>query len=494
MDKFSIIKLKLDGVSNRQVAKILRIDRKTVAEYWNEYSANLEKLGYDVTSEEDLRALQSRMLDAPKYDSSARKPIKYTPQLDAFLDDILEAEEEKLKTLGWKKQQLTGVQIYEMVKDAGYDIGRSTLNAYIKEKRQKYKEAFIRQEYDFADRLEYDFGEVVLIIAGTKEKCHMAVFGAPRSSFRWAYLYRNQKKAVFLDSHVRFFEMVGGVYKEVVYDNMKNVVSKFIGRSEKELNPDLLKMSLYYGYDINVTNCFSGNEKGFVEGSVKELRKELFSKQYKFDSFETAEKYMQEKLLELNKDSLIEEEKLHLKPLKPKLELGIISKQVVDKYSFVRVENNFYSVPDYLVGREVTIKNYLRELLVYADSGIVAKHKKVDGFGAMQVNIFHYLDTLAKKPGAVKNSKALKSKAELKTIYDTYFTKRTKEFIDILNENKDLSYAALQEVLLSRGKAVIVYESSPPKTIEENITRQTKTQISKLSELLLKGGGTEYVN
>lgn len=44
----------------------------------------------------------------------------------------------------------------------------------------------------------------------------------------------NQKKDVFLDSHVRFFEMVGGVYREVVYDNMKNVVTRFIGRNEKE--------------------------------------------------------------------------------------------------------------------------------------------------------------------------------------------------------------------------------------------------------------------
>ncbi len=32
--------------------------------------------------------------------------------------------------------------------------------------------------------------------------------------------------------------MVGGVYKEVVYDNMRNVVSRFIGRNERELNED----------------------------------------------------------------------------------------------------------------------------------------------------------------------------------------------------------------------------------------------------------------
>lgn len=53
-----------------------------------------------------------------------------------------------------------------------------------------------------------------------------------------------------MDAHVKFFEDIGGIYKEVVYDNMKNVVNKFIGKNEDVLNEDLIKMSLYYGFDI----------------------------------------------------------------------------------------------------------------------------------------------------------------------------------------------------------------------------------------------------
>ena len=492
MDKYAIIRLKLDGKSNRSVAKTLGIDRKTVADYWNEYSEMLAKLGMDTNSAEDLRTLQSRMLDEPKYDSSNRRPIKYTPEIDAYLDEILAAEEEKNRILGHHKQQLTGVQIHEMVRAKGFDIGRTVISDHVREKRQKFKEAYIRQEYELGDRLEYDFGEVELVVADVKRKYHIAVFAAPASKFRWAYIYTSQNKEVFLDSHVRFFAFIGGVYKEVVYDNMRNVVSRFIGRSEKELNCDLIKMSLYYDFNINVTNCFSGNEKGYVEGSVKVLRKELFAKRYKFDSFEEIEQYMNKKLTELNSNSLINEEKCFLNPVKPDLELGIISRQVVDKYSFVRVDNNFYSVPDYLVGKEVTVKTYLREILVYADSGIVAKHKRVDGFGEMQVNIFHYLDTLAKKPGAVKNSKALKSKAALKTIYDTYFTKRTKEFIELLKNNKDLSYEDLQTVLIKAGRANIIYCSTPLNAMEENINSKAKDQVNRLSEIFF--GGSKYVN
>lgn len=37
MDKLSIIKLKEQGYSNRKVERILKINRKTVGKYWNEY-------------------------------------------------------------------------------------------------------------------------------------------------------------------------------------------------------------------------------------------------------------------------------------------------------------------------------------------------------------------------------------------------------------------------------------------------------------------------
>ena len=159
-----------------------------------------------------------------------------------------------------------------MLVDQGFDISYCTIINKIREKNKKAKECFIKQSYNYGERLEYDFGEVKLLINGSLGTYHMAVISSPAGDFRWAYLYRNQKKEAFLDSHVKFFEMVGGVYKEVTYDNMKNVVTKFIGKNQKELNEDLLKLSIYYGFNINVTNCFSGNEKGHVEGSVKIIR------------------------------------------------------------------------------------------------------------------------------------------------------------------------------------------------------------------------------
>ncbi|MDL2294794.1 IS21 family transposase, partial [Ruminococcaceae bacterium OttesenSCG-928-D13] len=247
---------------------------------WNEYQLLSSQLGQPGV---DKKAVQEKMTEEPRYNSAGRVRRKYTAEIDARLREIEAEEHAKTRRMGTgHKQKLTNKQIHEILVEEGYDISLVTINIELARIRQKQKEVYIRQTYEYGERLEYDFGEVLLNCGEGMKTYHMAVLSSPCSDFRWLYLYTNQKKDVFLDSHVKFFEMVGGCYREVVYDNMKNVVSKFIGKNEKELNADLIKMAMYYGYQINVTNCFRGNEKGHVENSVKVLRNQLFSRHYTF--------------------------------------------------------------------------------------------------------------------------------------------------------------------------------------------------------------------
>ena len=487
-EKHAIIKLKEEGHSNREVARLTGIHRKTVARYWNEYLKQLDTL--PITG--DVRALQEAIVTTPKYYSGSRSPRKYTEEIDVLLDLILVDETVKDAALGGRhKQKLTNVQIHGMVRDAGHDIGITVLSDHIREKRAKAKEAFIRQEYDFGARIEYDFGEVKLVIGDKADTYYMSVLSSPAADFRWAYLYTSQKKEVFMDSHVRFFEMAGGCYEETVYDNMKNVVTRFVGRSEKQLNTDLLKMSIYYGFKINVTNCFAGNEKGHVEGSVKIIRNKVFAAKYQFETLADAEAYLTKKLVEMNEGSAFEEERRHLRPYRPPLELAEISDQKVDKYSFVRVDNNFYSVPDYLVGRQVLVKNYATEIEVYSVGNKVCSHKKKEGFHETSVEIVHYLDTFLRKPGALKNSVALKSKAELKAVFDKYFTGRTREFIAILKENTDKELPDVVNILMAAKDPMYNADAA---TIEDNIMEKTVSGLAALSVLFGSKGGEYYAN
>ena len=479
LDKAAIIRLKEQGLSNRGVARELGIDKKTVNKYWNEYKDNLKKLK-ETTDATEISKIQENITSAPKYNSENRIRRKVTPEFLNALEKILEDEEKKVKVLGTHKQALTKQQIYELLKKQGFSLSYSTVVLEMKRIKNSGKECFIRQDYDFGDRLEYDFGEVKLVINGITKKYYIAVLSSPAGNFRWCYLYDNCKKDVFLDSHVRFFEMIGGVWKEVVYDNMRNVVSKFIGKNEKELNEDLVKMSLYYGFDINVTNAFSGNEKGYVEGSVKYLRNKIFAENYKFNSEEAAIEYMESQIMKLNENSKIEEEKKKLKTTKPPLELAEIRKSFVNKYSFVQIENNFYSVPEYLVGLSVTSKIYYNKILIYSNNEFVCEHKKLDGNKKISADIRHYLKTLTFKPGALKNSYVLKSNPKLKSIFDKYYTNNPKKFIDIISKNKEKSDVELEEILITHSNNLV--ENT---RYNNNINNLTRIQTSMYNQIMI---------
>ena len=479
MDKSSIIKLKEQGYSNRKVEKMLKINRKTIAKYWNEYQTNIEKLN-NTKDDLEIKEIQEKIVAKPKYNSKNRVKRKITPEFITALKNILNEELEKEKILGTNKQALTKLQIYELLKKQGFDISYSSVANEIAKIKNSGKECFIRQDYEFGDRLEYDFGEVKLVINGITRKYYIAVLSSPAGNFRWCYLYDNCKKEIFLDSHVRFFKMLGGVYKEIVYDNMRNVVTKFIGKNEKELNEDLVKMSIYYGFEINVTNAFSGNEKGYVEGSVKYLRNKIFAENYKFISEEAAIEYMESQLIKLNENSQIEEEKKQLKIAKPPLELANITSSVVNKYGFIQIENNFYSVPEYLVGRKVTSKIYYNKILVYSDYELICEHKKIDGTKKISADIRHYLKTLSKKPGALKNSYALKSNPNLRTIYNKYYIQKPKDFIQIIAENKEKSDKELEKILIKKSTNLIVLEEE-----KNNINNLTRKQTSMYNQIMI---------
>lgn len=479
LDKAAIIRLKEQGLSNRGVARELGIDKKTVNKYWNEYKDNIKELN-ETTDTAKISEIQENITSAPKYNSENRIRRKVTPEFLNALEKILEEEEKKIKTLGTNKQALTKQQIYELLKKQGFPLSYSTVVLEMKRIKNSGNECFIRQDYDFGDRLEYDFGEVKLVINGITKKYYIAVLSSPAGNFRWCYLYDNCKKDVFLDSHVRFFKMIGGVWKEIVYDNMRNVVSKFIGKNEKELNEDLIKMSLYYGFDINVTNAFSGNEKGYVEGSVKYLRNKIFAENYKFSSEEAAIEYMESQLMKLNENSKIEEEKKILKPTNPPLELAEIRKSFVNKYSFVQIENNFYSVPEYLVGLTVTSKIYYNKILIYSNNELVCEHKKIDGIKKISADIRHYLKTLTFKPGALRNSYVLKSNPKLKSIFDKYYTNNPKKFIDIISKNKEKTDIELEEILITNSGNLV--ENT---RYNNNINSLTRIQTSMYNQIMI---------
>lgn len=479
MDLQTLIRLHNEGKSVRAIARTMNISKNTVQKYVKQYE-DLYHNAQSGSSEDNLKFMEFLTGPTRKKETKPRKRSKLTPDVLALIERILEDERQKEYLLGKRnKQMLTKTQIHQLVIREGYDISLSTVSNAIKELLLETKECFIKQVYQYGDRFEYDFGECSLIIDGELKKLNMAVLTACASGFRWAYLYETQKFDVFLESQIRFFEMLGGTFKEGVYDNMRNVVESF-HKKDKKLNERLLKFASWYHFRVVTCNPRSGNEKGTVEGAVKVIRRKIFGPRYEFSSLEEARQYLETELVELNRNSTIEEEKRFLRTLPGRYEAARIERRKVSNYSLVRFEQNDYSVPEKLVGEEVTLKVYAEKIdFIYGDQ-IVASYARQKGKKKTCMDIRHYLRTLTRKPGALKNSKVLKEAKVLHQLYIDHFTDRPKEFIAILMANQDRSD---QELIEAVKNSLIESDSDQNQTNQAVLDPDEYDQLQAISEM-----------
>ena len=103
--------------------------------------------------------------------------------------------------------------------------------------------------------------------------------------------------------------------------------------------------------------------------------------------------------------------------------------------------------------------------------------------GKTCIDIRHYLNTFVKKPGALRNSTALKSVPELKDIFDTYYKDNPRLFIDKLNENRSADLSELPGLLKPGIKT-----KQNTNWVQDAISRQ----LQSISGLFI--GGIKNVN
>jgi len=499
-----IISYYRDGDSERKIARRLKISRTTVRRYLEEYKQAREAI---CSLEKPDGQLIDELVKPPRYISENRDKRKLTPEITGEIDALLKLNKEK-KSQGLHKQVLKKIDILDHLHDKGYDIGYTSVCEYISKKNNKKKEAYIRQVYDPGDICEFDWGEVKLFIDGKLVKLNMAVFTSAYSNFRYAILFYRQDTISFQQAHVYFFEYSKGVYKTLLYDNMRVAIAKLAGNKEKEPTEALLKLSMYYHFGFRFCNIGKGNEKGHVERSVEYIRRKAFSLKDTFDTLDQANSWL---LAICNKENtrygrstkgkkpldLFNQEKSYLYSLPPRFDCASIEQCKVDKYSTISYQNNHYSLPDHLVGEEVDVKVYPEKLIGYYQNNKVCEHERKYEPGGWYIKLDHYLGTLYYKPGALAGSQALKlAPGNVKEIYKNYFDKSSKEFIELLLFARDNKYDFLDiakvinrikeispnDISLEKIKALCMEKESPDHNREDRDDQILKYSTKQLNE------------
>lgn len=493
--KIEILRLYfVEGKPKKQIARELKVSKNTVKTYIAEFLKSKKEL---IESGVSKYELIENMVEKPTYNSKGRTATAMTDEVKNKIIEFIKQNELKRNT-GKAKMCMTSQDMYETLLEQGFVLSYSSVAHYVHQyKDNEYTyEAFIKQQYDYGDICEFDWGDVKLIIDGKEVKYRMAVFTMAKSNFRFAYLYNNENTQSFIDAHIRFFEYIGGVPKCMVYDNMKVAVAKFVGKTEKEATVALKKLSLYYGFNYRFCNIHSGNEKGHVENSVDFVRRKAFSNMDTFNNFENALNRLAERLEKynniktkylLNKSpiEILNIEKEYLTKLIPRYMNCIDITLRVDKLSTISYLQNRYSVPDYLVLKAVDVKVFIDKLEIFYNKKLVATHTRLYGNQEWNIDIMHYIKTLSRKPGALIGSVAFEQmNTYLKEVYHKYFKNEPKSFIELLEliGNSDITSIKKTISILTQKSIAVNIENIKMITNRKNEPINIETHKSNMQK------------
>lgn len=358
-----------------------------------------------------------------------------------------------------KKQRLTGRVIFNQLKEQSLYKGsyRALLMLIAEEKRNlklSIKDAFLPLEFPLGSTLQIDHGEVECSIEGSLMKCFLFVASVPGTSIRYCQLFPCKGSESWGEFHERVFQIFGGIFSKIVYDNDTVLVKLEETRNSTHFALHLVE---HYKFSIHHCNPRSGNEKGSVENNVKYCRRNYFHGCPCYPSFVEPNAMLDEKFRSevssrtdyRTKEPLglvLEAIRAKLLPLPPYKAWCRRDKRIVNSYQQVEVEGHRYSVPLQYVGRQVVVRIYSFGILIVCDKEEVL-HRRQFVSGTDSLYWEHYLEQLKHKPGALWDCKATQNLLEDPLITKAWniisheFSSREaqKEFIDILFLRKENS-------------------------------------------------------
>ena len=312
---------------------------------------------------------------------------------------------------------------------------------------------YILQEPRIGQRAEFDWGEVHLQIRGISSKFYLAVFVLPFSLYRFARLYPRSTRLEVIQAHIEFFHEIGAVPETIFYDRMSVVYDS----QKQKLNEKFLEYSMHSGFRPCVCNPASPHEKGTDEESVGYIRRLTFGERSSFESFDEAIEWLSTCLTEINArpvyrrpsvpvQGLVQERDL-MHPL-PTLEYENydLKRATISRYSLVKCEGNFYSVPDTYRPRQITLKIMVDRIMLLDGNDIIASHRRLTGKQQYSLDITHYIKTFHRKPGALPNARVLAQVDEqILDLFNRYYLDDPKGFLSILDLMQETSPEALSD-------------------------------------------------
>lgn len=218
-----------------------------------------------------------------------------------------------------------------------------------------------------------------------------AIFVAclPASAYPFAYAYKNQKTASWIDGHLRAFRFFGGTPRILVPDNTKTAVI-----STDLFDPVISKtyMEMAHHYDMCVVPTRSGKprDKNYVENTVGNVSRRIIAalRDEHFTSIEQVNEAIAQKLEVFidkpfqkregsRRSAFASTDAKVLRPLpKNPYELAHFASAKIGINYHVEYEKFFYSVPFEYRGRACSIRATSKTIEVFAAGERICSHMR----------------------------------------------------------------------------------------------------------------------
>ena len=342
------------------------------------------------------------------YEPKKKRKILKKSKLDKFKETIISKLE-----IG-----CTSMAIFKFIQKDGYTGSYSLVADFVqKHKEEQIKKATIRFETAPGLQSQVDWKENLKMISKHGELFEVNIFlmvlGYSRTKF--VKLTSDKTQKTLFKCMNEAFKYFGGVPKEIVFDNMATVVDRANSRiGNVKLNTKFVQYSKDIGFNPITCRIYRPQTKGKVE-SLAKLVDRLQVYNHEFETYEELEKIVKMFMKEINNEisqgtnmkpiERLAKETKYLLPLPNQEVLNAYTtspkEYKVSKESMITYKGQKYSVPIYLIGKSVSVKETDEYIHIYYITNLITKHKKSKKF--LNYHKEHIVDIL--KSDALKGYK-----------------------------------------------------------------------------------------
>lgn len=279
----------------------------------------------------------------------------------------------------WYKEYpfLKAAQVYEKLREHGYEGSYMTVSLYTQKYRQKKRKAYHELEFLPGEEAQVDWMEE----RASFGIAYGFVFILAYSRYLYVKFYPRHTMEFFLDGHIGTFRELGGLARTNRYDNLKSVVIS--RKPELRLNAQFMDFARHYGFSIHPCNPYRANEKGRVERVIRDIRDFLRINTFtnlgdlnrKINNWRIERNNRVHRITGKPPSEALKEERLKALPAIPFQPYRAIT-ATISTTGFAEFDTNRYSVASSYSGMACTIYAYPEHLEIMVNGKKVVVHTR----------------------------------------------------------------------------------------------------------------------